>query len=98
MERNQKSTFFPWDSIAANGFIKKIKPSDLITSVEINNSGNCNVYLWNEYKLEPGASLQLAAQQNAYLSLTAVNVNFDVTGIAVPVKKLIVLAEKLTDI
>lgn len=96
--RANQSNYFPWGNpVTADAFIKEIKPTDRIASVSIMNVGNAVVYLWTHFKIEIGGSLQLSADQTAYLSLSKVPVHFDLTGSPTN-PKLAILAERVTEI
>lgn len=100
--RKFQSSFAPWgEPLTSDGFIKEIKPADLLASVNIMNTGNVTLYLWQVVKIEPGASLQIVADQTAFLSLSKVVVHFDITGVSpgtTPQPILVVLAEKVKEI
>jgi len=82
--------------MVTDGFVNEIKPAHSIVSVIFMNCGNVPLYLWTDVKLEAGASLPISAELSALLSLSRVNVHFEIESSTSPLPKLVVLAERIT--
>lgn len=92
--RTEQSTYIKWDVLTSDGFIKEIKSEDQIASVTLLNQGEKVVTIFGELTIQPNGSIAMGGNVNTYLNMSRMPVTFSGSGTS----KLVVLAERITDI